>query len=134
MPKPFDIKDTLRHQWLRYQHLTVLGWLVVFGLTTHSDSVSVYIGPSPKERKWRETTDESKNVQTTPPTATASAVGPCPTVIQIVGRPDTGRPAQSHHPTTPLTVLTHLQIDIQKAQPDLYYHRHNNLAVHSNPL
>ena len=27
-----------------------------------------------------------------PPTApTASAVGPCPTIIQIVGRPDTGR-------------------------------------------
>ena len=25
-----------------------------------------------------------------PPTPTASAVGPCPTVIQIVGRPGTG--------------------------------------------
>ena len=25
-----------------------------------------------------------------PPAPTASAVGPCPTVIQIVGRPDTG--------------------------------------------
>ena len=34
--------------------------------------------------------DESKNVQTTPPAPTASAVGPCPTVIQIVGRPGTG--------------------------------------------
>ena len=34
--------------------------------------------------------DESKNVQTTPPAPTASAIGPCPTVIQIVGRPGTG--------------------------------------------
>ena len=34
--------------------------------------------------------DESKNVQTTPPAPTTSAVGPCPTVIQIVGRPGTG--------------------------------------------
>ena len=34
--------------------------------------------------------DESKNVQTIPPAPTASAVGPCPTVIQIVGRPGTG--------------------------------------------
>ena len=28
-----------------------LGWLVVLGLTALSDSISVYIGPSPKERK-----------------------------------------------------------------------------------
>ena len=34
--------------------------------------------------------DESKNVQTTPPAPTTSAVGPCPTAIQIVGRPGTG--------------------------------------------
>ena len=26
----------------------------------------------------------------TPPASTASAVGPCPTIIQIVGRPETG--------------------------------------------
>ena len=35
-------------------------------------------------------TDEGKNVQTTQPAPAASAVGPCPTVIKIVGRPGTG--------------------------------------------
>ena len=35
-------------------------------------------------------TEESKNVQTTQPAPTASAIGPCPTIIQIVGRPGTG--------------------------------------------
>ena len=39
-----------------------------------------------------------------PPSApTASAVGPCPTVIQIVGRPALEvYPGPSHHPTTPM--------------------------------
>ena len=38
-----------------------------------------------------------------PPLApTASAVGPCPTVIQIVGPPALeAYPGPSHHPTTP---------------------------------
>ena len=41
-------------------------------------------------RQRRETIDESENVLTTPPAPTASAVGPCPTIIQSVGRPSTG--------------------------------------------
>ena len=41
-------------------------------------------------RERRERIDENKNVQTIPSAPTASAVGPCPTVIQIVGRPGTG--------------------------------------------
>ena len=40
-----------------------------------------------------------------PPTPTTSAVGPCPTVIQIVGRPGTGSSpstiAPPDHPRTP---------------------------------
>ena len=43
-----------------------------------------------RRRKRRERIDESKNVQTTPTRTSASAVGPCPTVIRIVGRPGTG--------------------------------------------
>ena len=34
-----------------------IGWLVVFGLTTLSESVSVYIGQSPKEREKEEWND-----------------------------------------------------------------------------
>ena len=38
-----------------------------------------------------------------PPAPTASAVGPCPTLIQIVGRPDTGSlPSTIAPPNHPL--------------------------------
>ena len=40
-------------------------------------------------RKRRERVEESKNVQTTPPAPTASTKGPCPTIIEIEGRPRT---------------------------------------------
>ena len=33
------------------------GWLVVLGLTTLLDSISVYIGPSPKVREKEESKD-----------------------------------------------------------------------------
>ena len=32
----------------------LVGWLVVLGLTALSDNISVYIGPSPKEREKEE--------------------------------------------------------------------------------
>ena len=48
------------------------GWLVVLGL---------YRAVSKRGRKRREKIDESKNVQTTPPAPTASAIGNCPTVV-----------------------------------------------------
>ena len=37
----------------------------------------------------RESIDESKMSKQPPPAPTVSSVGPCPTVIQIVGRPGT---------------------------------------------
>ena len=41
-----------------------------------------------------------------PPAPTASAVGPCPTVIQIVGRPGTGSlPSTIAPPDHPLTIV-----------------------------
>ena len=77
--------------------------LFVCGLAALEDSISVYIGPSTREReKMRERIVEIKNVKTTTPAPTASAIGPCPTIIQIVGRPGTEiYPGPSHHPTTP---------------------------------
>ena len=36
-----------------------------------------------------------------PPAPTASAIGPCPTIIQIVGRPGTGSFTQDHRTTRP---------------------------------
>ena len=42
-----------------------------------------------------------------PPAPTASAVGPCPTEIQIVGRPGTGSlPSTIAPPTTPCQLWT----------------------------
>ena len=62
--------------------------------------MSVYIGPSPKEREKeeRKDIDESKMSKQPPPAPTVSAVGPCPTVIQISRTP---RHWKLHHPTTP---------------------------------
>ena len=37
--------------------LKYVGWLVVLGLTALSDSISVYIGPSPKEREKEQRND-----------------------------------------------------------------------------
>ena len=44
--------------------------------------MSVYIGPSSREREKKR--EMSKNVQSTPLAAIASAVGPCPTVWLVV--------------------------------------------------
>ena len=46
---------------------SIYGWLVVLGLTALRDSISVYIGPSPKGRgKEKRNARREKNVQTTP--------------------------------------------------------------------
>ena len=66
-----------------------------------------------------------------PPAPTASAVGPCPTVIQIVGRPGTGSfPAPSHHPTTPEGERGE-RIDESKKCPN---HPHPHLCKRNRPL
>ena len=43
---------------------------------TERNSISVYIGPSPRERKKREKIDEIKYVQTTSTRPFASVIGP----------------------------------------------------------
>ena len=59
---------------------------------------------SKRGRSKREILDERKYVQTTPTRIYCKRSRPCPTIIQLVGRPDTGHgtlPAPSHNPTTP---------------------------------
>ena len=73
-----------------------LGWLVgCFGFSGPlRQYFSLYRAVSQREGERRERIEESKNVQTTPPppppATTAGTVGPCPTIIKIVGRPGTG--------------------------------------------
>ena len=48
-----------------------VGWLVIWGLTALSDSISVYIGPSPKEREKEKRKDRwEKKCPNKPPTST----------------------------------------------------------------
>ena len=69
------------------------GGVGCFGLNGPSDSITVYIRQScslpERGRKKREMIDESKNVQTTQSAPTVSPVGPCPAIINLVGRPGT---------------------------------------------
>ena len=62
------------------------------GLMALSDSVSVYIGPSPREGKKEDRNErrEKKMSKQTPPAPTAIEVGPCPTFIQISRTPRHG--------------------------------------------
>ena len=57
---------------------TLVGWLVVLGLTALRNSISVYIEPSPKEREKEERKDRGS-----PPAPTVRAVGPCPTISKL---------------------------------------------------
>ena len=69
-----------------------VGWLVgSFGFNGPlRQYFSLYRAVSQREGERGERIDESKNSKPPPPAPTASAIGPCPTVIKIVGRPGTG--------------------------------------------
>ena len=71
--------------------VSVVGWLVgCFGFNGPlRQYFSLYRAVSQREGEREERIDES-NPKPPPPAPTASAIGPCPTVIQIVGRPGTG--------------------------------------------
>ena len=77
-----------------------IGWLVVcLGLTTVGLFQSISGRLPERRRKKRGLIREKKNVQTTPPVPTASAVGRCPTIIQISRIPRLWKFTQ-HHFTT----------------------------------
>ena len=87
-----------------FLHSAFVGWLfwVKRPFKTVFQSIS---GRLPKRgRGRRERIEESKNVQTTPTAPTASAIGPCPTIIKIVGPLGTGSlPRTIAPPDHPLT-------------------------------
>ena len=70
-------------------HLIKTGWwLVVLGSTALLDSVSVYIGPSPKERdKEERKIEESENAQTIPSRTCCKRSRSLPYFSYLVGRP-----------------------------------------------
>ena len=57
------------------------GWLI--DCLWLCDSISVYIGPSTREREKEKRNDrrETKMPKQPPPAPTASAIGPCPTTV-----------------------------------------------------
>ena len=77
--------------WVRQSYGAKV-WFGCLGLTALWDSISVYIGLSHREREKEKRNDrrEKKMSKQPPPAPTASAIGPCPTIIQNVGRPGTG--------------------------------------------
>ena len=102
--------SAVRSSWcIRRPHplllFKVVGWLVVLGLTALWDSISVYIGASPREREKerRVKIDESKNVQTTPTRTYCKRKRPLPysNSKKYVAPALEVYPASSRHPTTP---------------------------------
>ena len=68
---------------LKIDHIAgLVGWLFWVKRPFERVFQSLSGRPPKRGRKKREKIDERKNVQTTPPAPTASATGPCPTVIQ----------------------------------------------------
>ena len=91
-----NMYNMLMRQHLQYRQLLInikVGWLVYLGLTALSDSSSVYIGPSPREREKEKRNDRREKISKQPPSApTAStqvqqALALLPS--KLVGRPGT---------------------------------------------
>ena len=97
---------TMKYRWpinsmMSSAMLDWISWLVILGLTALWDSISVYIGPSPKEREKEKWQTREKMSKQPPPPPTASAVGPCPTLIQISRTPRHWKLIQHHRITHP---------------------------------
>ena len=88
----------------------MIDWFVVFGLTALLDSTSVFIGPFLREREREKMIVDERKMSKQPRSAhTASAVGPCPSLIQISRTPGTvslpSTIAPSDHPCSPFESL-----------------------------
>ena len=92
-----------REIWLIIPKLLLLLRLIWIGCFGFNGPSRQYLSLPERGRKRREKIEKSKNVQTPPPAPTARAIGPCPTIIQIEGRPGPALevyPGPSHHLTT----------------------------------
>ena len=76
-------------EFLLYMEFRWLDDLVGRSFLALSDNISVYIGPSPREREKEKRSDrwEKKMSKQPPPIPTASTIGPGPTVIQVSRTP-----------------------------------------------
>ena len=95
-----------------------VGWLVGFGFNGPlTQYFSLYRAVSQREgERGKKGQTRVKMSKPPPPATTASAIGPCPTEIQIVGRPGTGslpstiappdRPRQPGEQQFPIQVVT----------------------------
>ena len=72
--------------------------------------------------------DERKNVQTIPPAPSASAVGPCPTIIQISRTPRHWKFTQHHRTTRPVPAM----IKVLTSLISYNTKRSHKRGVHSN--
>ena len=97
---PFVLLQCIRHTIVR---ITKNGWLVgCFGFNGSLEqyfSLCRAVSQREREREEKRKRREKMSKQLQP---TASAIAPCPTIIQTVERPGTGSlPGPSHHSTAP---------------------------------
>ena len=91
------IKYTMATISIQDNYRSINGWFVgCFGL---NGPFRQYFSLSERGRKKRKMIDERKMAKQPPPAPTASAVGPCPTLIQIIRTPRHWKFSQ-HHRTT----------------------------------
>ena len=101
--------------------IILVGWLVVLGLTALSDSISVYIGPSPKKREK----EESKKVQTTPTSTYCKRNKPLPYYHPNCRTPRHWKFTQDRRttrPTTPILLVKSYTVTIQTYYWRVCYH------------
>ena len=78
----------------------ILTWLVdCFGLNGPLRQYFSLSGRLPQRGRKKKNDRREKNVQTTPPASTASAVGPCPALIHISRTPRHWKFTRHHRPT-----------------------------------
>ena len=102
----FGLNGPLRQYFSLYRAVSqreverrLAGWLVDLGLTALWEVLQSISGHLPERGRKKKMIDERKNVQTTPSRTFCSALGPCPTLIQISRTPRHWKFTQHHRNT-----------------------------------